>query len=219
MHGRFTPAQAIAIARELEPFAPSWIEEPVPPENLRALAKVARKVNIPVATGERIHNRFEFRELFELQAADVIQPDPSMCGGILETKKIAAWAESYYVLDGGERSSRVGFATSRVGDSQITLNWPSCTSCTCRSSSSGPRMASRFALAKRQPRMSPERSSERASRATRRHSQWKGADLERLISLVVECSKSPELTATTAALATATDHQRPVSKRCRQSWR
>jgi galactonate dehydratase len=98
MHGRFTPAQAIAIARELEPFAPSWIEEPVPPENLRALAKVARKVNIPVATGERIHNRFEFRELFELQAADVIQPDPSMCGGILETKKIAAWAESYYVL-------------------------------------------------------------------------------------------------------------------------
>jgi galactonate dehydratase len=98
MHGRFTPAQAVAIARELEPFAPGWIEEPVPPENLRALAKVARKVNLPVATGERIHNRFEFRELFELQAADVIQPDPSMCGGILETKKIAAWAESYYVL-------------------------------------------------------------------------------------------------------------------------
>jgi galactonate dehydratase len=98
MHGRFTPAQAIAIARELEPFAPGWIEEPVPPENLRALAKVARKVNVPVATGERIHNRFEFRELFELQAADVIQPDPSMCGGILETKKIAAWAEAYYVL-------------------------------------------------------------------------------------------------------------------------
>jgi galactonate dehydratase len=98
MHGRFTPAQAIAIARELESFAPGWIEEPVPPENLRALAKVARKVNVPVATGERIHNRFEFRELFELQAADVIQPDPSMCGGILETKKIAAWAEAYYVL-------------------------------------------------------------------------------------------------------------------------
>jgi galactonate dehydratase len=98
MHGRFTPGQAIAIARELEPFAPGWIEEPVPPENLRALAKVARKVNVPVATGERIHNRFEFRELFELQAADVIQPDPSMCGGILETKKIATWAEAYYVL-------------------------------------------------------------------------------------------------------------------------
>jgi galactonate dehydratase len=98
MHGRFTPAQAIAIARELEPLAPGWIEEPVPPENLKALAKVARKVDLPVATGERIHNRFEFRELFELQAADVVQPDPTMCGGILETKKIAAWAEAYYVL-------------------------------------------------------------------------------------------------------------------------
>ena len=98
MHGRFTPAQAIAIARELEPFVPGWIEEPVPPENLRALAKVARKVNLPVATGERIHNRFEFRELFELQAADVVQPDPSMCGGLSETRKIASWAEAYYVL-------------------------------------------------------------------------------------------------------------------------
>jgi galactonate dehydratase len=98
MHGRFTPAQAIAIARELEPFRPSWIEEPVPPENLAALCKVADQVTIPVATGERIHARDEFRELFELQAADVIQPDPTMCGGILETRRISAWAESYYVL-------------------------------------------------------------------------------------------------------------------------
>ncbi len=98
MHGRFTPAQAVAVARELEPFRPSWIEEPVPPENLAALRKVADQVTIPVATGERIHARDEFRELFELQAADVVQPDPTMCGGILETRRISAWAESYYVL-------------------------------------------------------------------------------------------------------------------------
>jgi galactonate dehydratase len=98
MHGRFTPAAAIAAARDLEPFAPSWIEEPVPPENLRALAKVAARVNVPVATGERIHDRHDFRELFELQAADVVQPDLTMCGGIAETRKIATWAESYYVL-------------------------------------------------------------------------------------------------------------------------
>ena len=98
MHGRFTPAAAIAIARELEPYAPGWIEEPVPPDNLKALKKVADRVRIPVATGERIHVRHEFRELFELQAADVIQPDPTMCGGIWETRKLAAWAESYYVL-------------------------------------------------------------------------------------------------------------------------
>ena len=98
MHGRFTPAQAITIARELEPYRPGWIEEPVPPENLKALAKVARKVAVPVATGERIHVRHEFRELFELQAADVIQPDLTMMGGILETRKLASWAESYYVM-------------------------------------------------------------------------------------------------------------------------
>jgi galactonate dehydratase len=98
MHGRFTPSQAIRLARELEPFAPSWIEEPVPPDNLKALRKVADQVSIPVATGERIHVRHEFRELFELQAADVVQPDLTMCGGINETRKIASWAESYYVL-------------------------------------------------------------------------------------------------------------------------
>jgi galactonate dehydratase len=98
MHGRFTPATAIAIARELEPFAPSWIEEPVPPENLAALEKVSRRVSIPVATGERIHVRHEFRELLERQAADVLQPDVTTVGGILEARKIAAWAESHYVL-------------------------------------------------------------------------------------------------------------------------
>ena len=98
MHGRFTPAGALAISRELEPFRPSWIEEPVPPENLRALARVTARSNVPVATGERIHTRPEFRELFELQAADIAQPDPTMCGGIAETRKIAAWAEAYSVL-------------------------------------------------------------------------------------------------------------------------
>jgi galactonate dehydratase len=98
MHGRFNPATAIEMARELERFTPSWVEEPVPPENLAALKKAAEKITIPVATGERIHSRYEFRELFELQAADIIQPDITHIGGILETKKIAAWADSYYVL-------------------------------------------------------------------------------------------------------------------------
>jgi galactonate dehydratase len=98
MHGRFTPATAIAVARELEPFSPGWIEEPVPPENLKALQKVAEAVSIPVATGERIHVRHEFRELFERQAADVVQPDITTCGGIAEAGKIAAWADAYYVL-------------------------------------------------------------------------------------------------------------------------
>jgi galactonate dehydratase len=98
MHGRFSPATAVMVSRELEAYRPAWIEEPVPPENLKALAKVAERVNVPVATGERIHLRHEFRELFELQAADVVQADLTMCGGIAETRKIAAWAEAYYML-------------------------------------------------------------------------------------------------------------------------
>jgi galactonate dehydratase len=98
MHGRFTAATAIRIARQLEPYRPAWIEEPVPPENLAVLAKVGRHVSLPIATGERIHVRHEFRELFEQQAADVVQPDTTTVGGILEAKKIAAWADSYQVL-------------------------------------------------------------------------------------------------------------------------
>lgn len=98
MHGRFNPVTAIEIARDLEPFRPSWVEEPVPPENLAALKKAANKITIPVATGERIHTRYDYRELFELQAADIIQPDISHFGGIMETKKLAAWAEAYYIL-------------------------------------------------------------------------------------------------------------------------
>ncbi len=101
MHGRFNPVTAVAMARELEPFKPSWLEEPVPPENLAALKKVADAIGplgIPIATGERIHTPFEYRELFELQAADIIQTDITHFGGILNTKKLAAWANAYYIL-------------------------------------------------------------------------------------------------------------------------
>jgi galactonate dehydratase len=101
MHGRFNPVTAIEIMNALAPYKPSWYEEPVPPENLPALKKVAEAtahLGIPVATGERIHTLFEYRELFELQAADVIQPDLTHLGGLLNTKKLAAWADAYYVL-------------------------------------------------------------------------------------------------------------------------
>ena len=94
MHGRFSPATAIRIARDLEPFEPSWVEEPVPPDNLKALAKAARHIRVPVATGERLHHKQEFRELFERQACDIIQPDITECCGLLEGKKIAAMAEA-----------------------------------------------------------------------------------------------------------------------------
>lgn len=98
MHGRFSPAVAIGLAHDLEPFRPGWFEEPVPPENLAALKKVANAVHTPIATGERIHTRVECRELFELQACDIVQIDLSHFGGISEARKLAAWAESYYML-------------------------------------------------------------------------------------------------------------------------
>jgi galactonate dehydratase len=98
MHGRFAPATAIRLAHLVRPFRPGWIEEPCPPANPKALAKVAAHVDLPIATGERIHDRLEFRELFELQVADVIQPDISHIGGIGEARKLAATAESHYVL-------------------------------------------------------------------------------------------------------------------------
>lgn len=98
MHGRFSPAVAIGLAHDLEPYKPGWIEEPVPPENLAALKKVANAVRTPIATGERIHSRTECRELFELQACDIVQIDLSHFGGISEARKLAAWAESYYML-------------------------------------------------------------------------------------------------------------------------
>ncbi len=101
MHGRFNPATAVEMTRLLAPYNPGWVEEPVPPENLAALKKAMdalAPLGIPVATGERLHTLFEYRELFELQAADVIQPDITHFGGILNVKKLAAWAEAYYML-------------------------------------------------------------------------------------------------------------------------
>jgi galactonate dehydratase len=98
MHGRFTAPQAIALARDLERTAPGWIEEPVAPDQPAALAKVAAHTALPIATGERLHTRAAFRDLFALGAADIAQPDLTHCGGLLETKKIAAMAEASGLL-------------------------------------------------------------------------------------------------------------------------
>jgi len=95
MHGRFTASQATALARDLERFAPGWIEEPVPPDQPGALARVAAHTTIPIATGERLHTRTAFRDLLAENVTDVLQPDLTHCAGLLETKKIAAMAEAY----------------------------------------------------------------------------------------------------------------------------
>jgi galactonate dehydratase len=95
-HGRVSPAMAIQLAKALEPYQPMFIEEPVLPENIDELARVARSTTIPIATGERLFTKWGFREVLEKGAAVILQPDISHSGGILETKKIAAMAEAYF---------------------------------------------------------------------------------------------------------------------------
>ena len=97
-HGQFSTAGAIRVARILEEFDPFWFEEPVPPENIDEMARVAAHTSIPIATGERLVTKFEFAELLRKQAAQIIQLDVGQCGGILESKKIAAIAEAHYAM-------------------------------------------------------------------------------------------------------------------------
>ena len=96
-HGRFNVPTGIRIAKELEPFRPMFFEEPTPPDSVGALAEVREKSPVPIAAGERLYTRFAYRELFERKAADYIQPDLSHAGGIMECKKLAAIAESFYI--------------------------------------------------------------------------------------------------------------------------
>jgi galactonate dehydratase len=96
-HGRFSPDKAIEVAREIEEFKPYFFEEPVPPDNIGALVRVARSINIPVATGERICTHWGGLEILEQSGAAILQPDVVHIGGILETKKLAIMAQTYYI--------------------------------------------------------------------------------------------------------------------------
>jgi len=98
MHGRFTPATAVRVATMLEPYDPEWIEEPVPPENAAALARVRQATRIPIATGERAHTIADIREFIEGGLADVVQVDLTHFGGFLAMKQLAGWAAAHYLL-------------------------------------------------------------------------------------------------------------------------
>lgn len=96
-HGQFTPAGAVRMAKAIEPYDPLWFEEPVPPDMPEAMAEVAAKTSIPIATGERLTTKYEFARVIENKAAAILQPDLGRSGGLLETKKIAALAEAHHV--------------------------------------------------------------------------------------------------------------------------
>ena len=97
LHCAFDVPSAIRLAKRLEPYDPLWLEEPVPPENVDEMARVAAQTSIPIATGERLYTKFPFAEIIEHHAADVLQPDIANAGGITELKKIAIIAESKHI--------------------------------------------------------------------------------------------------------------------------
>jgi galactonate dehydratase len=96
-HGRVHKPMAKILAKALEPFHPMFIEEPVLPENNEALREIANHVAIPIATGERMFSRWQFKNILHDGYVDIIQPDVSHAGGITECKKIISMAEAYDV--------------------------------------------------------------------------------------------------------------------------
>jgi galactonate dehydratase len=96
-HGRVHKGYAKALVRALEPYAPMFYEELVLAENNEALIELARQTSVPIATGERMFTRWDFKTLLASGAVDIVQPDLSHAGGIWECRKIAAMAEAYDV--------------------------------------------------------------------------------------------------------------------------
>ena len=97
MHGRYDVGSAKRVAAALEPFRLLWLEEPVPPENIDAMREVRASTRTPICCGENLYLRHGFREVLEKRAADIIMPDIQKCGGLLEARKIADMAHTYYV--------------------------------------------------------------------------------------------------------------------------
>ena len=97
MHARYDAGTGKRVAKELEPFKLMWLEEPVPAENIDAMRDIRASTSTPICCGENIYMRWGFREILEKRAADIIMPDFQKCGGLLEARKIADMAHTYYV--------------------------------------------------------------------------------------------------------------------------
>jgi len=96
-HGRVHKPMAKILAKKLEEFDPMFIEEPVLCENMEVFKEIAACCNVPIATGERLFTKYDFKRLLQAGGVDIIQPDLSHAGGITEVKKIASMAEAYDV--------------------------------------------------------------------------------------------------------------------------
>jgi len=97
MHARYDATTGKRVAKEAEPFKLMWLEEPVPAENIDAMREIRASTSTPICCGENIYMRWGFREILEKRAADIIMPDFQKTGGLLEARKIADMAHTYYV--------------------------------------------------------------------------------------------------------------------------
>jgi galactonate dehydratase len=97
LHRRLTPAEAVVFARGIEQYHPMFIEDPIRPEGPDAMARVAAKIHVPIATGERFANIYEFQALMARGGVEYARADLCHCGGITAAKKIAAIAEGFHV--------------------------------------------------------------------------------------------------------------------------
>jgi galactonate dehydratase len=97
IHRRLNPAEAVALAEGIEEYHPFFYEDPILPDNLDAMDIIARKIKIPIATGERFFTSQQFETLMDRGAVQYIRPDVCLVGGLTNSKKIAALAESHYV--------------------------------------------------------------------------------------------------------------------------
>jgi galactonate dehydratase len=93
--GRFRAAEAIRLIHQLEDFHLTFVEEPVPPDDVASMLKVSRASRVPIAAGERLYTRFGFAELLARRAVDVVQPDPTNVGGLAETRRVAEMAAAF----------------------------------------------------------------------------------------------------------------------------
>jgi galactonate dehydratase len=97
MHGRYDATTGKRVAIEVEPYRLLWLEEPVPPEDIDAMADIRHSTKTPICCGENLYMRWGFRELLEKRAADIIMPDIQKVGGLSEARKVANLAQTYYV--------------------------------------------------------------------------------------------------------------------------
>ncbi|NKB70666.1 MAG: mandelate racemase/muconate lactonizing enzyme family protein [Candidatus Latescibacteria bacterium] len=121
LHGRYDATAGMKVALAVEDLNLMWLEEPVPPENIDAIARITQSTKTPICAGENAYLRYGFREIMEKQAVDIIMPDISKCGGLSECRKIANMAETYYIPFAPHNNSS---ALSTVGDAHVCASVP-----------------------------------------------------------------------------------------------